>query len=82
MRTILIALLMSLATQTWAQDNKRVSEKLAHEVMLYGEIIHTFNESNSWAHFHVRYKKNLYNCLVGTVSKAFGYCYKVNFKSN
>ena len=82
MRTIFIALLITLATQAWAQDAERVSEKLAHEVMLNGEIINTFNVDKIWVHYHVRYGKNFYNCLVGIVSKTVGFCYKVNFKSN
>lgn len=73
---------MTLATQAWAQDAERVSEKLAHDVMLYGEIINTFNESDTWVFYHVRFKKNLYSCVVGNFIKAEGYCKKVNFKSN
>ena len=82
MRTILIALLMTLATQSWAQDGERVSEKLAHEVMLNGEIINTYNQSEYWVYYNVRYKKNLYSCAVGNISKPLDLCKKVSFKGD
>ena len=77
MRNLLIALMMTLATQAGAEA---ISKKLTREVMFYGEIIYSYHDSAvDMVFYQLRYKKELYSCFVEFYLNATSRCSRVEF---